>query len=146
VCDCNLVGAIVGGIIGSIILILAIILLLWRKKRRAQKREERNSINPFMIDNSATNTPSVNASTLLDNKAIFIESLVLELENLEPTYNEETVLMDDDDRPAVGLATRTRMVRREEDVGSIHGISEFDGEIEETLPPDYNDLVERRQS
>jgi len=123
------IGAIVGGTIGgTILLISTIILLCRRKKRRAQKVEKNNLVNPYMMD--------ISIPTPLLNK----ESLAMGLQQPERMDDEEP-------RPVVTLTTGTRAVaRREQDGGSIHGISEFGIGSAGTLPPDYEDLVELRQS
>jgi len=131
----KLVGAIVGGGIGGILLISMVIMFLCRrKKRQAQEMKEENPIDPFMVDIS-TPTPLLNK-----------DSLAMELQQPGPMLSEYTRLADDGNRPTVILTTRTRMVRREEDGGSIHGISELGGESAGTLPPDYDDLAECRRT
>jgi len=90
---------------------------------------EEDLINPFTIDIS---TPAA-----LVNK----ESQAADLPPV-PISNDET-LVNVAVGPAVKLTTRTRIpVRREEDGGSVHRI--FREPSAESLPPDYEDLVERR--
>jgi len=127
------IGAIAGGGICGILFIFAIAFLCRRKKRRTQRVKEENPINPFMMDTSTLSRPV--------NK----DSLATELQQPGPV-SSETGLIDDGYGSVVTLVTRARVVRREEDGGSIHGFSELGGESTGTLPPDYNDLIERRRT
>lgn len=136
------IGVIAGGTIGGILFTLAVVFVLFflrrLKKQRARRVEEENLNNWFMMENLIP-TPLIITPTPPDNEA-------MDLLIPEPMSNGETRLIDVVDRTVVTLTTRTRVVRREEDGGSFHGFSEFGGESVGTLPPDYNDLIERRQS